>query len=189
MRQINPTIAFASDKKLFTIMLIVIVVIIVDSQIGVVADFIPEQISSQSGVFVFIVIAVIFGVTQYLILNYVKQLNKETKDRISHLQLLQTGVSIGQYILIAVIVLAILQILLINEYSIITLYLTYAISYGFWIVILDILDKEFIAWYRLYNKDNMVLILAISMIAYTINGIDGMAEYYDMLGQKKKIIK
>jgi hypothetical protein len=169
-------------------MLIVIVVIIVDSQIGVVADFIPEQISSQSGVFVFIVIAVIFGVTQYLILNYVKQLNKETKDRISHLQLLQTGVSIGQYILIAVIVLAILQILLINEYSIITLYLTYAISYGFWIVILALLAKAFFSWYRFSNKDTMVLILALSMIAYTINGIAGLAEYSDMLGQQKKII-
>ena len=74
MRQIKPTTAylrFASDKKLITLMLIVIVVITVDSQIGVVADFIPEQISSRSGVSVFIVIAVIFVVTQYLILNYV----------------------------------------------------------------------------------------------------------------------
>jgi hypothetical protein len=39
----------------------------------------------------------------YLILGYVKQLNEETKDRISHLQLLQTGISIGQNILVAVI--------------------------------------------------------------------------------------
>ena len=169
-------------------MLIVIVVITVDSQIGVVADFIPEQISSRSGVSVFIVIAVIFVVTQYLILNYVKQLNKETKDRISHLQLLQTGVSIGQYILVAVIALVILQILFIHEYSIITLYLTYVISYGFWIIILALLAKAFFSWYRFSNKDVMVLILALSMIAYVINGIAGLAEYSDMLGQQKKII-
>ena len=177
-----------NEKKLFTFMLVVIVVITVDSQIGVVADFIPEQISSRSGVSIFIVIAVIFAVTQYLILNYVKQLNKETKDRISHFQLLQTGASVGQYILVAVIALVILQIVFIHEYSIITLYLTYAISYGLWIVILALLAKAFFSWYRFSNKDVMVLILALSMIAYVINGIAGLAEYSDMLGQQKKII-
>ena len=45
------------------------------------------------------VIECICGNTIYYF-GYVKQLNKETKDRISHLQLLQTGVSIGQYILL-----------------------------------------------------------------------------------------
>ena len=106
MRLIKPATLYSrfdSDKKLFMFMLVVIVVITVDSQIGIVADFIPEQISSRSGVSIFIVIAVIFAVTQYLILNYVKQLNKATKDRISHFQLLQTGASVGQYILVAVI--------------------------------------------------------------------------------------
>ena len=191
MRLIKPATLYSrfdSDKKLFMFMLVVIVVITVDSQIGVVADFIPEQISSRSGVSIFIVIAVIFAVTQYLILNYVKQLNKETKDRISHFQLLQTGASVGQYILVAVIALVILQIVFIHEYSIITLYLTYAISYGLWIVILALLAKAFFSWYRFSNKDVMVLILALSMIAYVINGIAGLAEYSDMLGQQKKII-
>lgn len=191
MRLIKPATLYSrfdSDKKLFMLMLVVIIVITVDSQIGVVADFISEQISSRSGVSIFIVIAVIFAVTQYLILNYVKQFNKETKDRISHFQLLQTGVSIGQYILVALIALVILQILLMHEYSIITLYLTYAISYGLWIVILALLAKAFFSWYRFSNKDVMVLILALSMIAYVINGIAGLAEYSDMLGQQKKII-
>ena len=191
MRQIKSAAVYLkldNEKKLFMFMLVVIVVITVDSQIGVVADFIPEQISSRSGVSIFIVIAVIFAVTQYLILNYVKQLNKETKDRMSHFQLLQTGASVGQYILVAVIALVILQIVFIHEYSIITLYLTYAISYGHWIVILALLANAFFSWYRFSNKDVMVLILALSMIAYVINGIAGLAEYSDMLGQQKKII-
>ena len=34
----------------------------------------------------------------------------------------------------------------------------------------------------------MVLIFALSMIAYVINGIAGLAEYSDMLAQQKKII-
>jgi hypothetical protein len=176
------------DKKLFALMLAVIITLTVDSQIGYVADFIPERLSSGTGITIFIIIAAVFVVTQYFILGYVRQLNKETKERISYLQLLRTGISIGQYILLAVIALVILQILLIHEYSIVSLYVTYAISYGLWIVILAVLARAFFSWYRFSNKDVMVLILALSMIAYVINGIAGLAEYSDMLTQQKPIV-
>jgi hypothetical protein len=191
MPQIKPTTSYLkidSNKKLLTLMLVVIVTITVESQIGYIADFIPEQLSSSTGVAIFIVIAAVFMVTQFLILGYVKNLTKETKDRISHLKLLQTGVSIGQYILVAVIALVILQILLIHEYSIITLYITFAISYGLWIVILAVLARSFFSWYRFSNKDVMVLILALSMIVYVINGVAGLVNYSGMLTQQKSIV-
>ncbi len=38
------------------------------------------------------------------------------------------------------------------------------------------------------NKNLIVLILALSMIAYVINGLAGLIEYSDTLGQQKKII-
>jgi len=190
MPQLNPAayVKLDSDKKLFALMLTVIVTLTVESQIGYVADFIPEQLSSGMGITVFIVIAAVFVVTQYIILGYVRQLNKETKDRISHLQLLQTGVSIGQYILLAVIALVILQILLIHEYSILSLYITYAISYGLWLVILVLLARAFFSWYRFSNKDVIVLLLALSMIAYVINGVAGLANFSGMLTQQKPIV-
>jgi len=190
MPQLNPAayVKLDSDKKLFALMLTVIVTLTVESQIGYVADFIPEQLSSGMGITVFIVIAAVFVVTQYIILGYVRQLNKETKDRISHLQLLQTGVSIGQYILLAVIALVILQILLIHEYSILSLYITYAISYGLWLVILALLARAFFSWYRFSNKDVIVLLLALSMIAYVINGVAGLANFSGMLTQQKPIV-
>jgi hypothetical protein len=190
MPQLNPAayVKLDSDKKLFALMLTVIVTLTVESQIGYVTDFIPEQLSSGMGITVFIVIAAVFVVTQYIILGYVRQLNKETKDRISHLQLLQTGVSIGQYILLAVIALVILQILLIHEYSILSLYITYAISYGLWVVILALLARAFFSWYRFSNKDVIVLLLALSMIAYVINGVAGLANFSGMLTQQKPIV-
>ena len=94
MRKIKPATASSkldSNKKLFTLMLVVTVIIILDSQIGYISDFIPETISSPGGISLFIGFAMIFIVTQFFILNYVKQLNRENKDRISHLHLLQTG--------------------------------------------------------------------------------------------------
>lgn len=104
------------SKRLFMLMLVTIIVITIDSEIGYVADFIPEQISSRGGVFAFIVIAAIFAITQYFILDYVKQSNKETRERVSKLLTLHTGISVVQYILAAVIALVILQILLTQQY-------------------------------------------------------------------------
>jgi hypothetical protein len=193
MRQIKPAILylkFDSYKKLFTLMLVVVITITIDSQIGYIADFIPEQLSSSTGISIFIVIAAIFVISQHLFLAYIKQSNKENRDRVPHLHLhlLQAGVSISQYLLAALVVLVILQILIMREYNIITLYITYAISYGLWIVTLSLLVRAFFSWYRFSNKDVLVLILALSMIAYVINGIIGLAEYFDTLAQQKQIV-
>ena len=141
MGRINPAIAylrFSSDKRLFALMLIIIITITIDSQIDYIADFIPEQLSSSTGVAIFVTIAAIYIITQYFILDYTKRINKETKDRASHLRALQTAVSISQYILVAIIILVIFQIVVMHEYDIVTLYITQAISYGLWIVILSL---------------------------------------------------
>ena len=176
------------SKRLFMLMLVTIIVITIDSEIGYVADFIPEQISSRGGVFAFIVIAAIFAITQYFILDYVKQSNKETRERVSKLLTLHTGVSVVQYILAAVIALVILQILLTQQYSTISLYIVHAISYGLWIVILSLLAIAFFFWYVSSNKNLIVLIFVLAMIAYVVNGITSVATYFDMLTQQKRVV-
>ena len=176
------------SKRLFMLMLVTIIVITIDSEIGYVADFIPEQISSRGGVFAFIVIAAIFTITQYFILDYVKQSNKETRERVSKLLTLHTGVSVVQYILAAVIALVILQILLTQQYSTVSLYIVHAISYGLWIVILSLLAFAFFFWYVSSNNNLIVLIFVLAMIAYVVNGITSVATYFDMLTQQKRVV-
>jgi hypothetical protein len=190
LHRIKTTTIFSKlgpDKRLIMLMLVVTVTITIDSEIGYVADFIPEQLSSNTGVFGFISIAVIFTITQYFILDYVKQLNKETRQRVPLLTKLHTGISIAQYLLVVVIAIVILQILFMQQYNIIPLYIVYAISYGLWIVTLALLARAFFSWYR-FSKNAVVLIFALSMIAYVINGVAGLFEYSDMLGQQKNII-
>ena len=169
-------------------MVVVIITILVDSQIGYIADFIPEQLSSSVGVAAFIAIAIIFAVSQYFILGYVKQSNKEAKARALYLDLTHKVVSIAQYVLIGVLIFVILEILTTQQYRIVTLYVSYTLSYGLWIVTLGLLARAFFSWYRLSNRNIMVLILALSMIAYVINGITGLAYHFDMLTQQKAVI-
>jgi hypothetical protein len=167
---------------------VVIITTLIDSEIGLVADFIPDLVSSGMGVAGFIGIAIIFAITQYFILAYIRQSNKETQARALHLDLTYWIVSIAQYVLVGILAFVIFQIMITQQYSIVTLYASHVISYGLWIVILGLLAKAFFSWYRLASKNVLVIILALSMIAYVINGIAGMASYFDMLAQQKPVI-
>jgi hypothetical protein len=175
-------------KKLLAIMSIVIVTLTVDSQIGYIADFIPEQLASSVGIAAFIGIWMIFTVTQYYILAYVKKINKEIKARVRYLNLIHKIVTIAQFVLAGVIALVILQIFISQEYNTAMLYAALSISYGLWIVTLGILARAFFSWYRLAKKNLMVLILALSMIAYVINGVLNLYSHFDHLMQSNSII-
>jgi hypothetical protein len=176
------------SKKLLILMGVVIITILIDSEIGLVADFIPELVSSSSGVAGFISIAIVFAITQYFMLAYIKQGNKETRTRVLNLDLTYWIISTAQYILVGMLAFVIFQIIIAQQYSIVTLYASHVISYGLWIVILGLLAKAFFSWYKLASKNVLVLILALSMIAYVINGIAGLASYLDMLAQQKSVV-
>jgi hypothetical protein len=50
-------------------------------------------------------------------------------------------------------------------------------------VTLGLLAKAFFSWYQLSNKNVMVLILVLSMIAYVVNGVTGLAYNFNMLNR------
>ncbi len=176
------------SRKLFILMVVVITAITIDSQIGYIADFIPEQVSSDAGVTTFILMAVIFAVTQYFILGYVKQTNKENRARALHLGLTHSIVSIAQFVLVGILAFVIVQIIILQQYNILTLYASYVISFGLWIATLGLLAKAFFSWYRLSNKNVMVLILALSMIAFVVNGAANVVYYFSFLSEQKPVV-
>lgn len=177
-----------NSKRLFVLMVVVTFTTIVDSEIGVVADFIPTQLSSSTGVALFIGIVIIFAIGQYFILAYIKQIDENTKARVLHLRLTHRLVSLAQYVLAGILAVVIFQILQLQQYNLAILYVSYTLSYGLWIVALGLLAKALFEWYRFSSKNIMVLILALSMSAYVINGITGMATHFDMLNQQKPVI-
>jgi hypothetical protein len=177
------------NKKLLIIMTIIVVTLTVDSQIGIIADMIPEQLASSAGTTTFVAIWVIFVVTQYYILGYIKKINKENRAKTRYLNLTHRIVTIAQFVLAGVIGLVILQIFISQLYNTAMLYAALSISYGLWIVTLGLLAKAFFSWYRLSNKNVMVLILALSMIAYVTNGALGLYTYLDFLAQRNSTIR
>jgi hypothetical protein len=176
------------DKKLLVIMSIVVVTLTIDSQIGTIADFIPEQLASNVGIAAFIGIWTIFAVTQYYVLSYVKKSNKENRVRARYLNFIHKIVTIAQFVLAGIISVVILQISITQEYNTAMLYSALSISYGLWIVTLGLLARAFFSWYRL-KKNVMVLILALSMVAYVVNGIMALCYQFNLLAQNNLIIR
>ena len=184
-----------SDKKLLLLMSILVVTFLIDSQIGYIADFIPERLATNEGIALFIGIAVVFAIGGILTLEYVKTKTKESRARVLHLHATHIGVTIAQYVLIAIIAFVIAQILVTAQYNTVMIAAALSISYGLWIITLALLSRAFLSWLRssrsnvtVSKRNVMVLILALSMMAYVVNGVTGLANYLLMLQEQLEVV-
>jgi hypothetical protein len=184
-----------SDKKLLLLMSILVVTFLIDSQIGYIADFIPERLATNEGIALFIGIAVVFAIGGILTLEYVKTKTKESRARVLHLHATHIGVTIAQYVLIAIIAFVIAQILVTAQYNTVMIAAALSISYGLWIITLALLSRAFLSWLRssrsnvtVSKRNVMVLILTLSMMAYVVNGATGLANYLLMLQEQLEVV-
>lgn len=158
------------NTKLLVAILILVTVFMIDSQIGYIADFIPDQIVTPEGIALFVGIGVAFAVGGWIILSYIGQQNKNRKIKVLDLRITHTGASIAHYALILTIAIVIIQILAFGQYSIYDLHAAHYVSHGVWVVTLALLSRAFFAWYISSDKNKMVLVIALSMIFYVIEG-------------------
>jgi hypothetical protein len=169
-------------------MVIAIVAFTIESQISYIADFIPDQIGSNEGIAGFIVVLIIFAVTQYFILDFVRQINRQTKLKSLHLATVHKIVVVVQFALVGVIAICIAQILVLQQYNIEILFIAQTLSYGLWIATLALLAGSFLSWLKFAKGNKMIMIQAASMILYVINGIFGLIGAYDALAQQNPVI-
>ena len=86
-------------RKLLVIMTIVAVTLTVESQVSTVADFIPEQLASNTGIVAFIGIWAVCSVMQYYILVFIKHNNKKSSPRTKFVHSIHSIVTIVQFLL------------------------------------------------------------------------------------------
>ncbi len=181
-------------RKLLVLFAVVVATILIDSEVGVVSDFIPEKISSSAGISLFVCTAVIFAISGFFILSYVKQIGKESGATILHLNRTHILVTVVQYVLVAIIAFVVLQIVITLQYNTFPLALTISISYGLWIMTMALLARAFYSWYKSIAHQSesqskiLILILGFSMVAYVINGIFLIANYLVWLEEQFPII-
>jgi hypothetical protein len=159
----------------FILILLIIIAIIVDTSIISIVTSAGGLRSSVSDIALFIFMTIIFGVGQYIVMSFVKQEYKDKgKDKIRSirpgLDLIHTAVTITQYLLTAILVFAILQMLFIMSYHILILKATIIISYGLTFILLAYLAKHFFSWFK-SNHNLVVLFYALGISMISINAI------------------
>ena len=62
-----------NDKNFLIVIAVVIFTLVTDTMINQVSDFLAPQLVSNFGVALFVLFAIIFGITQYVVLRYTKK--------------------------------------------------------------------------------------------------------------------
>lgn len=175
------TASTLDNRKLLLLFVVVTAVILIDYEFGLVADFIPDIISSDKGIWLFVSTAVIFAITSLIILAYVRKIGEKSGAKILYLARTHKLVTIAQYALIVIVAITVLQVLATMQYNTISLAVTLTISYGLWIMTMILLARAFFTWYKSIASHHesqskiLILVLGLSMVAYVINGGSNLA--------------
>lgn len=135
-------------------MVLMMSALIIDFLLSNIADIISDQIKSSAGLALFIVVSLVSIMGQLYLLRTVKNITNRQELGKSALQKM---VEIIQYILISIIIITILHIVFASLYLTIILSITTAISYGLTILIMGILARKLLVWFK--RSKNLALLL------------------------------
>jgi hypothetical protein len=173
-------------RKLFAVFLVLIAAQITDLTFGNLADVMKDFAVSFWGVVIFITVAAICGFGQFFILASVRAKNREIKIKKANLSKLEVAVIVAQYLLIAISVFLVLQIILYSQYYSFLLILGTAISYGLAAILMGILGYLLLSWFRI-KKTIVVLLYGLGAVATAFN-VSVIAVIFGTLLQNKDMI-
>jgi hypothetical protein len=175
------------NRKLFAVFLVLMAAQITDLTIGNLADVMKDFTVSFWGVAIFIIVAAICGFGQYFVIASVRAKNREIKIKKANLSKLEIAVSVVQYVLIALSVFLVLQIILDSQYYRFLLILGAAISYGLAACLMGILGYLLLSWFRI-RKTLVVLLYGLGAIVTAFNVVDIAVIFGTVLQNKDMII-
>lgn len=148
------------SKILFVTIFVVIVSILVDTSIVKTSVYTGGLQGSTVDILLFMIISLIYAIGQYVIVKVtiVRELIRTRTMIIAH-----KSVRFLQYILIAILLITIIQMILTSSYHSIILKIVTWINYSMSIVFLGILAKRFISWYST-RRNGILLAYAIAML-------------------------
>jgi hypothetical protein len=169
------------SRKLFVIFSVVMVALAIEVGISTIADILSKQTITFWGVTLFVAIALIYIVGQYFILGLVKARKKETDQKLNKrfLTISSKTATIVQYLLSAIMVFVVLQIIIVSHYYTDLLAVSTALSYGLAIFLMSILAYRLFSWFTI-NRNPVVLLFGLAAAAIIVNAVDTII-YYDAI--------
>jgi hypothetical protein len=159
-----------SGKQFFIVFLIIMTFLIIDSQISVIADIVAPQIVSFWGIALFVTISAVYVSGQYLMLQMVKSKIRQSKFKPSYIDITEKFVTAIQYILAAITITAVVEVLAMGAYHTDLLIAATTISYGLAIILMGMLAWRLFSWFKV-NKSPVVLLYGLAVSTIIINAV------------------
>ena len=134
-----------NDNNMLIVLTVLIFVLVSDTMISQVSDFLAPQLVSDFSIALFYVFVVIFGITQYLVLRYTKGKISYQYVKSSSTRIMYKIVTIVQYSLLAIILMLVIQIVLTSSYSSYILIALTIISYSLSVGLMVYFAKKFLS--------------------------------------------
>src|SRR5918995_4757406 len=154
----------ASRLALYIIISVVISALIIDTLLNTVADFIFEGLVTFWGVTLFFILAFIYVMGQYVILQYLKSKTRDARSKSPFLNATHKTVTVIQLFLSAILVYLIFQIAFAREYSLTHLILVTIVSYSLNAVLLLLFAGRLFKWFRSHKNSMVVMLYGVSAI-------------------------
>ena len=167
---------YNSNSLFLAVIFVIISSLIADVSLSNISDI--TSVSTSWGFTAFIAITIVYAVGQYFILGFLK--SKRIKMKSPYFSKLSIAVIIVQFVLTAIIVFIILQILVSSYYDTYTLILGTSISYVTASILMAILALMFLSWYR-SNRSLVFLLYGISSIVVSISIVSSIVFFTAIL--------
>jgi hypothetical protein len=158
-----------SAKQIFIVVSILMVALLFDVTIIRISELTLKS-SSVWTLGLFTIIAGVSVVGQNLLLRFIKQKVNESlaAQKSLHLNSLYKVAVAVHYVLVAILVFVILQMLTTSRYNVVFLIAAVTISYGFAVMMIVILCHRFFSWFKV-NKSYVILLYGLSSIMLVAN--------------------
>ena len=150
-------------EKVFAIVLpIVITMLIMDTMINQVSDYLAPELVSNFGTVIFTTFVIIFGISQYFILGYTrKKLSYHYTASLSS-KIMDNGIVVIQISLLLINLVLLAQILFLSKYYTFLLIVITFVSDSVVIALMTYFAYKFMSWYFVNKHSLIVLLYGIS---------------------------
>ena len=168
-----------SNKQATLVIVITIPLLIVDSIIDNVSDFLIPQTTSTWGISFFVILSALIALSQHLLLRFVWSKTKDIRSKSFLFNSLLKVVIAFQYVLLAILIIVIYQILFTSKYNTALLIWSTVICNLLTISLLGVLARQFFQWYR-YLKKNSFIILSYTLAFVIMSMTFAIALFLDL---------
>jgi hypothetical protein len=170
-KSLNPISIFSSLNNKLRISLIVygvLAIVVLDTTLNQNAQFRLHLSNWGLNIALFLVMGVIVLVGQCCILEYVRQKSSQIRKKLVELDYSYRIVFLAQFVVIAIFVFVLVQIIVTQQYPTISLAIVTAVTYGLNIGLMGIFTNIFFSWYKSNRNSVVVLLYGLSFAAVVI---------------------